>query len=251
MDVLAERAPQEFPHPVNHAVQVDRTRHRGLFASERQELLREVGGVLRRAHDLLDVGSQRTVRFQLVEHELAEPENGREVVVEIVGNAACQASEGFHLLRLAQLLLAVQQRLLGCAPCRDIAHVQQNGRRAFVGQAAGPDLDRYGPPVLRQARPFVVREFAGRPLREITPYRVTRLGRHHVDDVLSDQLLPFRPVEATGRRVDVQHVSVVVLDEDRVGRMVEEDAKLFRTGRTVGPGRRRRVVLHGPSGVLR
>src|SRR5438094_790867 len=52
----------------------------------------------------------RVGRRGAVQQQLGRPQDGREQVVEVVGDAARQLPHGFHLLRLAQLLLELALR---------------------------------------------------------------------------------------------------------------------------------------------
>ena len=88
--------------------------HRGcehLLPAEREQLAGEVGGALARA---LDFSSRRRASGR---RRRAPPAGtrcssriDREQVVEVVRHAAGEPADGFHLLRLAQLLLRPAQR---------------------------------------------------------------------------------------------------------------------------------------------
>ena len=75
------------------------------------------GGAL----DLLDVGAARIAGVEAVEDQVGVAEDGREHVVEVVRDAAGEPADRFHLLRLAQLRLAVPQRLLGLPALGQVA----------------------------------------------------------------------------------------------------------------------------------
>ena len=62
-------------------------------------------------------------RLEFLEHEVAVAEDGREQVVEVVGDAARQAPDGFHLARLLELILERAARVLHLRPRLEI--VQQ------------------------------------------------------------------------------------------------------------------------------
>ena len=85
-----------------------------LLAAEGEELPRERSGALGRAPDLLDVGTGADRRAELVEQQIRVAEDRGQDVVEVVRDAAGEPAHRFHLLRLAQLHLAVPQRLLDC-----------------------------------------------------------------------------------------------------------------------------------------
>ena len=75
---------------------------------------------LRGALDLLDVRAARIAGVEAVEEQVRVAEDRGQHVVEVVRDAAGEAADRLHLLRLAQLHLARAQRLLGLAP---LAHV--------------------------------------------------------------------------------------------------------------------------------
>ena len=70
--------------------------------------LREVGGAHRGARDLFGVGAALVLRIERVQHDLGVADDRRQQVVEIVRDAAGQAADRFHLLRVAQLFFEHQ-----------------------------------------------------------------------------------------------------------------------------------------------
>ena len=95
-------------------VQVEHLRLEHLLAAEREELPRELGGALaglRESPRRPRASGRPASRSR--EQQLRVAEDHREHVVEVVRHAAGQPADGLHLLRLAELLLGLAQRLLG------------------------------------------------------------------------------------------------------------------------------------------
>ena len=105
LDVLADDALQQRIDTRQHLVEVERLRLQDLAPAEREQLARQALRALSRGADLPDVDRRRVVGPEVLQHQLAVAEDGRQQVVEIVGDAAGEAPDRFHLLRLQQLLL--------------------------------------------------------------------------------------------------------------------------------------------------
>ena len=88
-------------------VQIDHARLDDLLARERQELTREVRGLRRGGFDVLEV--RRAAAWTAEAQQFQRAENDGQQVVEIVRDAAGEAADGFHLLRLEQLLFEAFQ----------------------------------------------------------------------------------------------------------------------------------------------
>ena len=77
----------------------------GLLAREGEQLAhqpRRPVGVLLDVHDVLE----RRVRWAVVgQKKFRKTDNSRQYVVEIMGNSACQLTDGLHLLALCELRL--------------------------------------------------------------------------------------------------------------------------------------------------
>src|SRR5216117_2992357 len=78
-----------------------------LPAAEREQLPRELRGPKPRVPDFLGILAARVAGGRVVQQQLGRAQDGREQVVEVVGDAARELHYGFHLLRLTQLLLEV------------------------------------------------------------------------------------------------------------------------------------------------
>ena len=76
-----------------------------LLSTERQQLLRERSRALGGLLGLQDVPAERVVGGEHHQRHLHVAEDDGQEVVEVVRDAACQASHRLHLLRLAQVLL--------------------------------------------------------------------------------------------------------------------------------------------------
>ena len=85
-------------------------RRQDLLAAERQELAREPRGALRARADLVDILAPPVRRGEAAAQVLGVAHDHGEDVVEVVGDAAGQPPDGFHLLRLAQPLFELDPR---------------------------------------------------------------------------------------------------------------------------------------------
>jgi len=90
------------PH---HVVQIDDPGPHHLPAGESKELAREGRGPLGHVVDLEDVYAPLVVGVKTIGQHVRVAQDGREVVVEVVRHSAGEQAHGFHLLRLAELLL--------------------------------------------------------------------------------------------------------------------------------------------------
>ncbi len=103
LDVLADHPAQHLVEAGDQLVQVEDPRLDDLPAREGQQLLRQLGGPLRRRLDLLQVFPVgRAARA--VGQELGQRQDHRQQVVEVVRDAARQAADALHPLRQAHLL---------------------------------------------------------------------------------------------------------------------------------------------------
>ena len=104
IDVLPDHAVEHFEIFGGDIVQVDDARSQHLLAAECQKLASERRRAFGGAGDFLS-GSAK-VRFgpETLQQKFGVSGNHHQQIVEIVRNAASQAADSFHLLRLAQLL---------------------------------------------------------------------------------------------------------------------------------------------------
>src|SRR5438105_11464644 len=105
--MLADQATQHPIHFRDDAIEIEHFRLQHLPAAIREQLSRQRCRPLGGLANLLNVRSLRIARWQIAEQELRVAENGGEQVVEVVGNAAGELADGFHLLGLPELLLEV------------------------------------------------------------------------------------------------------------------------------------------------
>jgi hypothetical protein len=105
LDVLADQPLQQLDHVAEERIQADHFGPQHLLAAEREQLPGEVGGAMAGAADLAQQLAVGIAGIEAVEGHLAESDDGGQQVVEVVRDAAGQLSDGFHLLRLPELLL--------------------------------------------------------------------------------------------------------------------------------------------------
>ena len=104
-DVFAQEAAQHLLQVADQRVDLEHGRLQDLLAAERQQLAGQPGGAIGGLVDLIGVLTTGIGGAEVLEQEIRVAGDGREDVVEVVGNAARQAADRFHLLGLAQLLL--------------------------------------------------------------------------------------------------------------------------------------------------
>ena len=87
----------------HEAIELQDHRLQDLLAAEGRELSGEPGGALARLLDLEHVGALRIVGVHVAQQHLAEPEDGRQQVVEVVRDAAGQLTDDLQFLGLPEL----------------------------------------------------------------------------------------------------------------------------------------------------
>ncbi len=126
VDVLADDPPQHRAQLRHDRVEVHDPRLEHLLPAEGQELAGERRRAVRGAVDLQHVEPALVVVADRPQQQLGVPDDGREEVVEVVGDAAGELADRLHLLRLPELFL--QDLLLGHVPDVD-QEVQRPARR--------------------------------------------------------------------------------------------------------------------------
>ncbi len=111
--MVAERAVEHVCQRADHVTEIERFGVQRLAPPEGEEPLCQIGALLRRRHDELGGGLElRVVDF--IEQDLRIAEDDGQEIVEVVGDAAGQMPERFHLLRLPELQLHLDAlRLIG------------------------------------------------------------------------------------------------------------------------------------------
>ena len=111
LDVLADQPAEHPGHVRDQAVHVERRGLQHLLTAEREQLPGERRGALRRLDDLAEIVRVPLPDGAIRGHELGEPENDRQQIVEIVGDARSQLPDRLHLLGL--LILPLQRAAFG------------------------------------------------------------------------------------------------------------------------------------------
>ena len=112
--VLADQVHQEFLHPADDGIQIHRLGMQDLLSAEGKDALGQPGGSFRGLEHVFGVGALFVVALHLFEQQVPVPEDRGQDIVEVMGNAPGQQADGFHLLRLQELLLELL--LLGHIP---------------------------------------------------------------------------------------------------------------------------------------
>lgn len=105
LDVLTDQAPQQLVGREHDPVDVDELELEHLAAAERKELPRQRRGPAGGAADLLGIGPRERPLRHRIEQQLAVAGDRRQEVVEVVSDAAGQATDRLEPLRTTKLLL--------------------------------------------------------------------------------------------------------------------------------------------------
>ena len=142
LDTLADHAPEERLEPGDDLVEVEHARLEHLPPREGEELAGQGSGLLARPRDLLDLRPERVVVGEPAQDEVAVAVDDGEDVVEVVSDAAGEAADRVHLLRLPELRLEARALLLGAAALGDVPHVAGEERAPEQLAARDRELDR-------------------------------------------------------------------------------------------------------------
>ncbi len=106
----AQQAAEHRLHRADRFVEVEGGRQQHALAAEGEQLTGQPGGAAAGGEDLLEVLAHRAVGFEDRQHRLAQAVDDHQHVVEVVRDAAGEAAQGLHLLRLAHLPFEVLAR---------------------------------------------------------------------------------------------------------------------------------------------
>ena len=107
LDVDADQAAQEVGQLGEHVGDVQHLGLQGLLAGEGEELAHQIGGAVGVLLDLHDVGEVLLAGGMAQEQQIAEADDHRQKVVEVVRHAAGELADGLHLLGLGELRFQV------------------------------------------------------------------------------------------------------------------------------------------------
>ena len=129
--------PQQGSRLVDHRPQPLHHQRVQLAPAEGQDLLHQTARAQAGLLDLLQADPGAVLRRQVNLRQGHIAQDGRQDVVEIVGDAAGQGADGFHLLRLTQLPLQRAQVLLGLTGFGHVLHGTLQGDDAPARVARG------------------------------------------------------------------------------------------------------------------
>ena len=107
LDVDADQTAQEVGQLGEHVGDVQHLGLQGLLAGEGEELAHQIGGAVGVLLDLHDVGEVLLAGGMAQEKQIAEADDHRQKVVEVVRHAAGELADGLHLLGLGELRFQV------------------------------------------------------------------------------------------------------------------------------------------------
>src|SRR5262249_36206582 len=131
LDVVTEQPAKQPAHMADEVVEIERVEHEHLTPAERQQLPRERRRALAGVADLIEIGSAGLVEAVVPGEHVAKAENGGELVVEIVGDAAGEPADRFHLQGLLKLPFRI-------AALGDIESHADDAIRLTIGVADQP-----------------------------------------------------------------------------------------------------------------
>src|SRR5208282_2952926 len=150
IDVLPDHAGEHLQVLGNHFIQVEHLGSQHLLAAEGQQLPGEGGGALRGIGNFLRRPSQSHIGSETLEQKLGVAGDHHQQVVKVVRDAAGEAADRFHFLRLTQLQLqhaglgnVFHKNLVGAALFavgnRSSGNARYNGR-AILADALGGEV---------------------------------------------------------------------------------------------------------------
>ena len=92
IDVLADQTSEQFLDHEHDLVQVEHLRRHHLLAAEGEQLLRQGCRLLARGLDLREIQAHRVRIAQMTSGQARVPQDRRQKIVEVVGDAACKPS---------------------------------------------------------------------------------------------------------------------------------------------------------------
>ena len=128
----AKETAQTAERGADGGVELEDPRRHRLTAGEPEQLARDMRGARGRGLDRFEIAADGAVGAGRLQRQLDVPLDHAQHVVEVVRDAAGEAADQLHLLRLGQLLLQPAALRLGAGP---IAHVPE--RRGKPRQRAG------------------------------------------------------------------------------------------------------------------
>ena len=166
-DVLAEETAEDRLDVADQRVEVEDLQLLDLPAAEREQLTRQRGAVRGGFLDRFEIGAAAAVGRQFFEQQLAEADDRRQQIVEIVRDTAGEPADALHLLRLAEL--AFEAAAFGDIASRQhqlavrLAASRSGSRRSRRARAIRPgDGARAAPAIAPSSRP---RESRARTVR--------------------------------------------------------------------------------------
>src|SRR5437899_688203 len=126
-DVLSDQALEHRDRLADRGVEMQDARLEHLLSAERQELLGERGGSMRRPLDQIEVLARLRTPLEALQEDFAATMDDRQEVVEVVGHAAGETADRVHLLGLQERLLSRRHLFGGHLALAEEPRVFQGG----------------------------------------------------------------------------------------------------------------------------
>jgi hypothetical protein len=236
-DLLSEGAAQELAGGRHEGVDVGSLGAECLLARESEQLPRQARRPFHRLADLAEAAGHAVVELLLFLEGIDIGQDHREDIVEVVGDAAGELSDGFHFLRLSQLLGDGQAGPLGAIAFGDVLDGRQDGRSAIHFDPACTQLDvddRAVPGTMAQSLNRLGSD-AGVIMLPQQPHFGDVFGDVEVVAVQGERFLARPAILCDRGVVDCQDVARIAVDDDhRIGIGVEQHTVAILGRRQLG-----------------
>ena len=217
-DVLSNEAHQHVFETGDGLVEVHVFRHQDLFAAEREQLLRERRGALSRLLDFLEIRAIGIGFGAVTDQQLGIAKDCGQQVVEIVRDAAGEASDALDLFGLHQPLFEL-------TAVGDVARDAEMAIAMHADSIAALDQAR-----ANGARDHTVLAFRFAERQQLAPRcdeLIASFDQQAVERSV-DQTFAIEAEQRARRRIGFEDRAVVVEDQHRVGRAEEHRPELPR-----------------------
>ncbi len=225
-DVFSDEASQQLLDVLHQSVEIDDLGLEDLATAEREQLLGQGRGPVRRAVDLIHVLAPGVIGRQIGEEQVGVSADGGEDVVEVVGDAAGEPADRLHLLRLDDLLLET-------APLGGVAVVVDNGGDDRVVEEVGEDALEVAPGAVlvpHARRHIDAAAGVGHRFREPSHHRVAVLRVDKVKGIEPYKFVQLVAENAGRSRAAVKDGAVGPEQRDGIPAMLDERAKPLLVG---------------------
>lgn len=245
LDIGADQAAQQVGRLAENLGEIEHLRLQRLLARKRQKLADEIGGPVSVLLDLLDIREGLIAGRVAQQQQIAEPDHGRQQIIEIMRDAARELADQIHLLGLEEL--GLKALLFG-----QIEDMDDQPRALFAGLVGASDIERSRDIALGGEADF----YGGRQLLvvagavEPVQQRIAVLGADETGEGARDGDIGLAADDPGKGRIAFGDAPVSVEQDDTDRRVVEEPVKAFlRDPHGIGKAPLARQVTDQRTGV--